>query len=160
MKCRYPYCDEEVVNGHHCRAGHVQLRASGIQLDPDHPGFRDSIVGRAERCWICGGFAPCEEHKKLREVELFAWIGEDELGSKEIGIKQALCPAGCIPMVSISKAKMQQGYIKEQLQSMANQFGKTVHLVRFRVAFGEDRIEPGVPTTVHVKEDTDGHQAD
>ncbi len=152
-RCQNPGCNEEVVNGHHCEGGHVQVRVSPLQVDPEHPGFRSSITGRAERCMVCGGFAPCEEHKALQEVELFAWVGEDELGSGEIGIKQALCPAGCVPMVSVSKDKMQQGYIKEQLQSIANQYGKTIHLVRFRVAFGEDKIEPGTPTSTHVEPD-------
>jgi hypothetical protein len=37
----------------------------------------------------------------LKDIELFVWLGEDEEGSGEIGLKQALVPARLIPMVSI-----------------------------------------------------------
>lgn len=45
------------------------------------------------------------------EVELYAWIGVDdsmtEPRTTEIGLKQGLCPAGMIPLVATSRAKME-----------------------------------------------------
>jgi hypothetical protein len=92
--------------------------------------------------------------KELGETLLYAWVGEDEMGSGEIGLKQALCPAGCVPMVATKIHKMTQPYIKEQLQSMVNRFGKTMYLVRYVPEIVELVLEPGVPTTVHVESDS------
>lgn len=92
--------------------------------------------------------------KELQETLLYAWVGEDELGSGEIGLKQALCPAGCIPMVATQIQKVTQPFIREQLQSVANQYGKARYLVRYVPEIVEMVIEPGVPTTVHVESDS------
>lgn len=64
-------------------------------------------------------------------VELFAWIGEDELGSGEIGLKQAYCPAGYIPLVAVSRAKMEQSYLVDQMNAQAARYGKKIRLARF-----------------------------
>lgn len=69
---------------------------------------------------------------KLEGVELFAWVGEDELGSGEIGLKQAVCPAGCIPMVSVKLDRMTQNYIKEQMDKQGKQYGKKIVLCKFK----------------------------
>jgi len=63
--------------------------------------------------------------------ELFAWVGEDELGSGEIGLKQAIVPAGTIPMVAIHRHKMDRDDIIQQLQVQASFFGKTIKLYRY-----------------------------
>lgn len=71
---------------------------------------------------------------KLRQVELYAWVGEDELappGSGEIGLKQALCSAGMIPMVSMYQEKMQQEDIRKQLDKQGRRYGKSIVLCRF-----------------------------
>jgi hypothetical protein len=78
---------------------------------------------------------------ELESIELFAWMGKDELGSGEIGIKQALCPAGMIPMVSINKDKMLQGYIKNQMNIQGKHYKKKIKLCRFK--FEEVIIEVG-----------------
>jgi hypothetical protein len=67
-------------------------------------------------------------------MNLYAWIGEDELGSGEIGLKQALVPAGCIPMVSIRRDKIEKEDIVHQLQLQARRSGKPIRLVRFVLA--------------------------
>lgn len=69
---------------------------------------------------------------RLNEIELYAWLGEDERGSGEIGLKQAMCPAGCIPMVAVKLPKMQQDYIRKQLDSQGKAFGKCITLCRFK----------------------------
>lgn len=66
----------------------------------------------------------------VENVELYAWIGEDELGSGEIGIKQALVPAGRIPLVAIDRAKMEALWPRLDLQ--ARMYGKKIRLCRFR----------------------------
>lgn len=76
--------------------------------------------------------------KKLEEIELFAWLGEDELaqaGTGEIGIKRGIVPAGDIPMVAISRDKMTQDYIVKQMQYWAKATGKKRMLCRF-IFFG------------------------
>jgi hypothetical protein len=58
MRCQVPGCDAQVFNGHHCAAGHPQVRG----VDPSHPQFRKAIPEeiRAKRCAKCGGFVPCD----------------------------------------------------------------------------------------------------
>jgi len=65
--------------------------------------------------------------------DLFAWVGEDEFGSGEIGLKQARCPAGFIPLVAVHKDKMTQAYLLKQLQDQAARFGKTIRFCRYRM---------------------------
>jgi hypothetical protein len=64
-------------------------------------------------------------------MELYAWVGEDELGSGEVGLKQALVPAGLIPLVATTRDKMDRPEIVAQLQAQANRYGKPIRLVRF-----------------------------
>lgn len=77
------------------------------------------------------------------EIELYAWIGEDELGSGEIGLKQALVPAGYIPLVSTSLEKINQEYIREALQEQANTYKKTIRLCKFVMQNEITSLEPG-----------------
>lgn len=66
---------------------------------------------------------------KLREVELFALLGEDEFGSGVIGIKQAVAPAGIIPMVATSRQKVEQFW--DQYEFQARRYGKRIRLCRY-----------------------------
>lgn len=70
--------------------------------------------------------------KNLEDIELFAWLGEDEMGSGEIGLKQARCAAGMIPMVATKIEKMDQEYIREQLHAQGIAFNKRISLCRFK----------------------------
>jgi hypothetical protein len=67
------------------------------------------------------------------EPDLIAWIGEDENGSGAIGIKQALCPAGMIPIVGIAdhKTKLTWPAIVRQMQLQADAHKKVIRLVRY-----------------------------
>ena len=38
--------------------------------------------------------------ERIETMVLYAWVGEDELGSGEMGIKQAIVPAGNVPLVA------------------------------------------------------------
>lgn len=69
---------------------------------------------------------------QIEDIELFAWLGEDELGSGEIGLKQAHCPAGMIPMVAVKQGKMQQDFIRMQMDRQGKAYGKKIQLCRFK----------------------------
>jgi len=81
----------------------------------------------------------------MEEFELYAWMGEDELGSGEIGIKQAQVPAGYIPLVAIKPEKIAAEYIKEQLLKQAVTYGKKIYLVRFKFSEIVETLNPTVP---------------
>jgi len=68
----------------------------------------------------------------LQALELYAWVGEDEHGSGEIGIKQGHVPAGMIPLVAIDRSKVEK--LKPMLQRQTDGYGKRIYLVRFRYA--------------------------
>jgi hypothetical protein len=68
---------------------------------------------------------------KLAGVELFAYLGEDELGSGDVGLKQARVPAGIIPMVAVRRDKMEKYF--EQLEDQARLHGKRIYLCRFEL---------------------------
>lgn len=67
---------------------------------------------------------------ELLELELYAWVGRDEHGSGEIGIKQGNAPAGLIPMVAIRRDKVEKFY--PQFEAMAKRYGNKISLVRFK----------------------------
>lgn len=62
-------------------------------------------------------------------VTLYAWVGEDELGSGVVGIKQAVVPAGTIPIVATRREKVDHEDIVRQLQAQANHYGKEIRLI-------------------------------
>lgn len=68
----------------------------------------------------------------LENIELYAWVGEDELGSGEIGLKQGNVPAGNIPLVAIRRDKVEKLY--PQMEAQATRYGKKIRLVRFTYA--------------------------
>ena len=68
----------------------------------------------------------------IEDLELFAWVGEDELGSGDIGIKQAQVPAGMIPMVAIKLSKMDQDFIRAQMDKQGKAYQKKIMLCRFK----------------------------
>ena len=68
---------------------------------------------------------------RLAKIELYAWLGEDELGSGEIGLKQAQVPAGLIPMVAIKREKMEKHW--EHAERQARLYRKRIYLCRFEL---------------------------
>lgn len=70
--------------------------------------------------------------RRLASIELFAWLGEDdELGSGIVGLKQALVPAGYIPLVATTQAKVDRETITVQMEGQASAYGKKIYLCRF-----------------------------
>lgn len=80
----------------------------------------------------------------MNELELVAWVGEDEFGSGKVGIKQGQVPAGMIPLAAVADdmPKLSAEYIQEALQQQANAYGKTIRLCRFRIVAEEIVLEP------------------
>lgn len=68
---------------------------------------------------------------RLKQIELFAWVGEDELGSGVVGIKQGIVPAGCIPLVATTEGKIRRGEVLAGLRAQAAKYGKKIYLCRF-----------------------------
>lgn len=62
---------------------------------------------------------------------VYAWMGMDEHGSGEVGIKQGHVPAGYIPLVSVDADKVRK--YKPQLQAQAARYGRKIYLVRYTV---------------------------
>jgi hypothetical protein len=75
-----------------------------------------------------------------------AWIGEDEFGNGEVGIKRAILGYELFPLVFMEGQRnavmLQSGGLLEQLQAMANEYGKPLRLVRFVAAETIMTIEP------------------
>lgn len=69
--------------------------------------------------------------KQLEDLCLYAWVGEDELGSGEIGLKQGMVPAGFIPLVATTREKIDRGAIESMLQVQSATYGKKISLVKF-----------------------------
>lgn len=79
----------------------------------------------------------------LEDVTLLAWVGEDELGSGEIGLKQGFVPAGLIPLVAVSRDEHKMRALKEQLNAQAATCGKRIYLCRFHMYEIVDQTEAG-----------------
>lgn len=69
---------------------------------------------------------------EIENMVLYAWVGEDELGSGEYGLKHAHTPVGLVPLVACKTGKMDQRYIEEQLRAMRDVYGKQIRLLRFK----------------------------
>ncbi len=84
-------------------------------------------------CSECEGLADLELMRTVADpsIELFAWIGEDEFGSGEVGLKRGLVPAGDIPLVSIDPNKLMTSSLIDQMQRIVNQYKKARRLARF-----------------------------
>lgn len=80
---------------------------------------------------------------KVMCVELVAWLGEDEFGSGQVGLKQARVPAGLIPMVAIREHEAKLRAVKPQLEVQARAFGQRIYLCRFTFAEVLDKTESG-----------------
>ena len=64
-------------------------------------------------------------------AEVYAYMGKDELGSGEIGLKQGLTPAGMIPLVSMHRAKLEHPNLLDQMRHQVDLSSQAIMLVRF-----------------------------
>jgi hypothetical protein len=79
---------------------------------------------------------------------MLAWIGEDEFGNGEVGIKRAMLDGNVFVLCMLegqrNSALLKQLSLFDQLQHMADQYRKPVRLVRFREA---ETLAVIMPTT-------------
>ena len=64
-------------------------------------------------------------------ISLYAWIGEDELGSGRVGIKQAMVPAGMVPLVAMDYHLDRLAKLLPAMERQAKTHGKKIRLVKF-----------------------------
>jgi len=112
-------------------------------------------AGRAIKCLTCGSVSfnandieqlycgKCHKFhldrkdaapEAIRQMELYAWIGEDDQIDRakrtgEWGIKQGMCPAGYIPLVAVRRDKVER--FADNFNKQARAMGKKIRLVRF-----------------------------
>lgn len=106
----------------------LDLIAAEFRSDPTSTAcFDRRLVDRAIALTAHGHQA------QASALQLLAWIGEDEHGSRRIGLKQALVPAGLIPLVVVAedRRKIDHADLRAQLQRQADHFGKPIRLARF-----------------------------
>jgi hypothetical protein len=70
----------------------------------------------------------------LEKHALYAWVGEDELGSGRIGLKQGLVPAGYIPLVAMDYDLHKMERMRPAMEAQAALYGKRIRLVKFTFA--------------------------
>jgi len=80
----------------------------------------------------------------MNTPDLFAWIGEDELGSGQVGLKQGDVPAGRVPLVVVAthRDKIERAALLQQLQAQATRYGTTIRLVRYVAIADVATIQP------------------
>lgn len=64
---------------------------------------------------------------------IYAWIGEDELGSGVVGLKQALTPAGMIPLAAMGHHLDRLTKLKPVMELQATACGKKIRLCKFEM---------------------------
>lgn len=64
-------------------------------------------------------------------LALYAWVGEDELGSGKVGLKQGIVPAGMIPLVAMDYHLDKLVKLLPQMEAQAAKYGKKLRLVKF-----------------------------
>lgn len=74
---------------------------------------------------------PAHGHMSNPNPDLFAWIGEDELGSGEVGLKQALMACGMTPLVTIHRETLERILLLAMLQQQADIGRKTIRFCRY-----------------------------
>lgn len=84
---------------------------------------------------------------KAEDQQVFAWMGDDEFRRQGVGLKQAVVPAGLVPLVSVRQDKLARPEIRQQLQEQANAYNTTIKLVRFVGVEVLETITPEVKTT-------------
>lgn len=73
-------------------------------------------------------------------IAVYAWVGEDELGSGKLGIKQGLTPAGMIPLVAMDYHLDRLAKLLPAMEAQAAMSGKKIRLVKL-CATGEVAAE-------------------
>lgn len=72
----------------------------------------------------------------MSELVIYAWIGEDELGSGKVGLKQGRVPAGMIALVAMDYDLHKIAKLLPQMEAQAAESGMKIRLMKFE-ATGE-----------------------
>ncbi len=80
---------------------------------------------------------------ELQNLSVVGWVGEDELGSGVIGLKQGVVPAGCVPMIAMEYDLHKMQRVAPQMEAQAAAYGKRIRLVRFTFAEVLQETESG-----------------
>lgn len=64
-------------------------------------------------------------------MTIYAWVGEDENGSGKVGLKQALTPAGMVPLAAMDYHLDRLARLLPQLEAQAKLCGKKIRLMKF-----------------------------
>jgi hypothetical protein len=78
-------------------------------------------------------------------MKIYAWIGEDELGSGKTGLKVGMTPAGYIPLAAMDFHLDRLAKLTPQMEAQAAESGKKIYLCEFtfeRVAAATKAGEP------------------
>jgi hypothetical protein len=67
------------------------------------------------------------------KLAIYAWVGEDELGSGRVGLKQGITPAGCIPLAAMDYHLDRLAKLKPQMEAQAAKSGMKIRLCRFEM---------------------------
>lgn len=81
----------------------------------------------------------------MSEIVIYAWLGEDEFGSSVTGLKQAVCPAGTIPIVGMGYHFDKILAVRDQFEQQARLFGKKIYLCEFVLRSIHNSTDAGAP---------------
>ena len=80
---------------------------------------------------------------EVSSVEVLAWIGEDELGSGVVGMKQTMTPKGISCLAAVDPGKwVQHPHVFRTMQAQADAYNKHLYLCRYRFVQVEELIIP------------------
>ena len=90
-------------------------------------------------------------------MKIYAWVGEDEMGSGQLGLKQAMVPAGLIPIVGMDHHFDKIRRLYPPMEEMAAKYGKKIYLCEFeftgRVVMKTESGKPAVAESEEWKTD-------
>jgi hypothetical protein len=76
-------------------------------------------------------------------LTMYAWVGEDELGSGVVGLKQAMVPAGMVPLAAMGHHLDRLTKLAPAMELQARQYGKKIRLVKFEAVEVVDETKAG-----------------
>ena len=80
----------------------------------------------------------------MSKLVIYAWVGEDELGSGRVGIKQGRVPAGYIPLAAMDYDLHKLARLQPQMEEQAKQSGMEIRLCKFELVEVASETRAGV----------------
>jgi hypothetical protein len=102
----------------------------GRMAKPSEGGF-GVVTESGQRVGMMDAMEYLREDAASDLPPLYAWVGMDEYGSGQIGLKQGVVPAGTIPMVVVDRdlAKLEKYW--PQAEEQARRYNTEIYLVRY-----------------------------